>query len=46
MYHLKDLRTGNVLDGAVIKNRFKESEMAHKNEETIVDAQMHHPLGA
>ena len=27
-----------------IKNRFKESEMTHKNEETIVDAQMHHPF--
>ena len=27
-----------------IKNRFKGSEMTHKNEETAVDAQMHHPL--
>ena len=27
-----------------IKNRFKESEMTHKNEETVVDAQMHHPF--
>ena len=25
-----------------IKNRFKGSEMTHKNEETVVDAQMHH----
>ena len=42
MYHLKDLRTGNVLDGAVYQNRFKGSEMTHKNEETVVDTQMHH----
>ena len=27
-----------------IKNRFKGSEMTHKNEETAVDAQMHHPF--
>ena len=27
-----------------IKNRFKGSEMTHKNEETVVDAQMHHPF--
>ena len=27
-----------------IKNRFKGSEMTDKNEETVVDAQMHHPL--
>ena len=27
-----------------IKNRFKGSEMTHKNEETFVDAQMHHPF--
>ena len=26
-----------------IKNRFKGSEMTHKNEETAVDTQMHHP---
>ena len=45
MYRLKDLRTGNVLDGAVYKNRFKGSEMTHKNEEeTVMDAQMHHPF--
>ena len=25
-----------------IKNRFEGSEMTHKNEETVVDAQMHH----
>ena len=28
----------------LIKNRFKESEMTHKNKETVVDAQMHHPF--
>ena len=27
-----------------IKNRFKGSEMTHKNEETVVDVQMHHPF--
>ena len=27
-----------------IKNRFKGSEMTHKNEETVVETQMHHPL--
>ena len=27
-----------------IKNRFKGSEMTHKNEETVVDAQIYHPL--
>ena len=27
-----------------IRNRFKGSEMTHKNEETVVDAQMHHPF--
>ena len=27
-----------------IKNRFKGSEMTHKNEEIVVDAQMHHPF--
>ena len=27
-----------------INNRFKGSEMTHKNEETVVDAQMHHPF--
>ena len=27
-----------------IKNRFKGSEITHKNEETVVDAQMHHPF--
>ena len=27
-----------------IKNRFKGSEMTNKNEETVVDAQMHHPF--
>ena len=27
-----------------VKNRFKGSEMMHKNEETVVDAQMHHPF--
>ena len=27
-----------------IKNRFKGSEMTYKNEETVVDAQMHHPF--
>ena len=27
-----------------IKYRFKGSEMKHKNEETVVDAQMHHPF--
>ena len=27
-----------------IKNRFKGSEMTHKNEETVVDTQMHHPF--
>ena len=27
-----------------IKNRFKGSEMTHKNEETVVDAKMHHPF--
>ena len=27
-----------------IKNRFKGSEMTRKNEETVVDAQMHHPF--
>ena len=27
-----------------IMNRFKGSEMTHKNEETVVDAQMHHPF--
>ena len=27
-----------------IKNRFKGSEMTHKNEETVVDAQMLHPF--
>ena len=27
-----------------IKNRFKGSEMTHKNEETVVDTQIHHPL--
>ena len=27
-----------------IKNRFKGSEMTHKNKETVVDAQMHHPF--
>ena len=27
-----------------IKNRFKGSEMTHKNEETVVEAQMHHPF--
>ena len=27
-----------------IKNRFKGSEMTHKNEETVVDAQMHNPF--
>ena len=27
-----------------IKNRFKGSEMTHKNEETVVDPQMHHPF--
>ena len=27
-----------------IKSRFKGSEMTHKNEETVVDAQMHHPF--
>ena len=27
-----------------IKNRFKRSEMTHKSEETVVDAQMHHPF--
>ena len=27
-----------------IKNRFKGSEMSHKNEETVVDTQMHHPF--
>ena len=27
-----------------IKNRFKGSEMMHENEETVVDAQMHHPF--
>ena len=27
-----------------IKNRFKGSEMTHKNEETVVDAQMHRPF--
>ena len=27
-----------------IKNRFKGSEMTHENEETVVDAQMHHPF--
>ena len=27
-----------------IKKRFKGSEMTHKNEETVVDAQMHHPF--
>ena len=27
-----------------IKNRFKGSEMTHKNEETVVNAQMHHPF--
>ena len=28
----------------LIKNRFKGSEMTHKNEETVLDAQMHHPF--
>ena len=27
-----------------IKNRFKGSEMTHKNEGTVVDIQMHHPF--
>ena len=27
-----------------IKNIFKGSEMTHKNEETVVDTQMHHPF--
>ena len=27
-----------------IKNKFKGSEMTHKNEETVVNAQMHHPF--
>ena len=27
-----------------IKNRFKGSEMTHKNEETVLDAHMHHPF--
>ena len=27
-----------------IRNRFKGSEMTHKTEETVVDAQMHHPF--
>ena len=27
-----------------IKNRFKGPEITHKNEETVVDAQMHHPF--
>ena len=27
-----------------IKNRFKASEMTHKNEETVVDTQIHHPF--
>ena len=27
-----------------IKNRFKGSEMTHRNEETVVDTQMHHPF--
>ena len=27
-----------------IKNKFKGSEITHKNEETVVDAQMHHPF--
>ena len=27
-----------------IKNRFKGSGMTHKNEETVVDTQMHHPF--
>ena len=27
-----------------IKNRFKGSEVTHKNEETVVDALMHHPF--
>ena len=43
MYHLKDLKTGNVLDDTVYQNRFKGSEITHKNE-TVVDAQMHHPF--
>ena len=27
-----------------IKNRFKGSEMTHKNEETVVNAKLHHPF--
>ena len=27
-----------------IKNRFKGSEMTHKNEETVVDTKTHHPF--
>ena len=27
-----------------IKNRFRGPEMTHKNEETVVDSQMHHPF--
>ena len=27
-----------------IQNRFKGSEMTHKNEETVVGTQMHHPF--
>ena len=41
MHHLKDLRTGNVLDAAFIQNRFKGSEMTHRYE-TVVDTEMHH----
>ena len=45
MYRLKDLRTGNVLDGAVYQEQIQRSEMTHKNEEeTVVNAQMHHPF--
>ena len=44
MYHLKDLRTGNVLDGAVYQEQIQRVRDTHKNEETVVDAQMHHPF--
>ena len=47
MYSLKDLRTGNVLDGAVYQEqiqRVRGSEMTCKNEETVVDTQVHHPF--
>ena len=45
MYHLKDLRTGNVLDGAVYQEQIQRvRDKTHKNEETVVDAQKHHPF--